>query len=293
MAPLAQRPDLDDLEPWDLPEPPRSALRRAPWWAWIVVGGIVIILGMVFAGQYNADRFYLECSGSSAEGHRGRSFPPWGHSAIKDARYRSVPLGADAQCQSQEMGGEDELQSALLQLTLTELKRLTLLSGEEELSTARRLVGQGFMLARGEKKARKKLEALRAALDFQQGQVVMRELQTTLLRARRLFQQVKVHQTPHTKEVDAWIKLVDLLLAKLRLRLAGDPTTPSPTPVPPPTRVGPKPVAPSKAPATPDPPAVRVDAAAPLPTPPSMTPPPRRVEPPAPDAGVSSGGILL
>jgi len=287
VAPLDDYPPLDDgeLDELDLPAPPRSPLRRPPWWA--VLGGLCLVGAVVLAlvGEYNTERYYLVCAGKKAAAHQGRGFPwPFGHQPMVGSQYSAVPLGSDAQCQTQEVDSEEELQSALLSLVLAEAQRLSLLHRASDLRSARRLVNQGFLLARNAKKQRARLVTLRAALDFQQGRVAMRELESALQSARRLFTSAKAHKTGHGKEVQAWIGLVDHLLDRLRRRLAGDPQAHAPVQVvPTPSGSG------MTGPASPG-----TDAGAPVVVPPPKRPPPRPA--PAlvkPDAGVAGGGILL
>jgi hypothetical protein len=106
-------PQDDDLA--DLPEPPR--FRRPPWW--VLVGGLVLLLIVSSAlyGEFNTERYFLVCSGSRVEAHRGRGFPwPFGHQPMLGSQYRPVALGGDAQCQTQEVDSEAELRHALLKL---------------------------------------------------------------------------------------------------------------------------------------------------------------------------------
>jgi hypothetical protein len=116
----------------------------------------------------------------------------------------------------------------------------------------------------------------------------MRELESTLGEARRLFTKARSQSKRYDKEAAAWIQLLDHMLDRLRRRIAGDPQ--------PPERVG----------ASPTPMARGAMSAPPRPVPPvsgsgapdAMKPgtdtPPRRATPQAPpDAGVSGGGILL
>jgi len=280
----------DDLD--DLPEPPR--FRWPPWWA--IAGGLIllVVVSLVLYGELNTERYFLVCSGSRAEAHRGRGFPwPFGHEAMVGSQYRAVPLGGDAQCQTQELDSEAELQHSLLKLLIVEAERLSHKTRSADLARARQMIGQGFGLARNYKKERRQLEVLRATLDFQRARVVMRELETTLGEARRLFSRAQGQSKPYRKESAAWIRVLDRMLVLLRRRIAGDPEQPR--------RVGapPAPVKPGAMSATPDRPVVpaprRVspDAMGSSATP---NPPPRRVSPTPgalPDAGVSGGGILL
>lgn len=276
----------DDLA--DLPEPPR--FRRPPWW--VLLGGLILVLIVSSAlyGEFNTERYFLVCSGSRAEAHRGRGFPwPFGHQAMVGAQYRAVPLGGDAQCQTQELDSEAELRHGLLKLVLVEAERLSHRTRSADLARARRMINQGALLAKNYKKERARLAALRATLDFQQARVVMRELETTLDEARRLFTKAKGQSKQHATEAAAWIRLLDRMLDQLRRRIAGDPV--------PPRRVGEAPTPTPARPAgmTPSGPRPTVSGA---PTPDPMksdpTAPPRRATPqPPPDAGVPGGGILL
>ncbi|MFH2007442.1 MAG: hypothetical protein ABI333_12730 [bacterium] len=289
VAPLDDYPPPDDgdLDELDLPAPPRSPLRRPPWWA--VLGGVLLVgvVVLVLLGEYNTERYYLVCDGKKAAAHRGRGFPwPFGHQPMVGSQYRAVPLDADAQCQTQELDNEGELQSALLSLVITEAQRLSLLHRASDLGAARLLVNQGFLLAPNAKKQRALLVTIRAALDFQQGRVAMRELESALQSARRLFVSAKGHKTRHGKEAEAWIGLVDHLLDRLRRRLAGDPQAHAPV------RVAPGPPRSSLfVPASPG-----VDGGVPVVVPLPMRPTPRPAPAPVlvkPDAGVAGGGILL
>lgn len=280
--------DLADDDLADLPEPPR--FRRPPWWG--LVGGLLLLLIVSFAlyGEWNTERFFLVCSGSRAEAHRGRGFPwPFGHRAMIGSQYRPVALGGDTQCQTQELDSEAELRHALLKLLLVQAERLSHKTRSGELAKARQMISQGFLLARNYKKERRRLESLRATLDFQRARVVMRELETTLGEARRLFSKVRRQSKRHDKEAVAWIRLLDRMLVLLRRRVAGDPEPPKRVGAPP---ASVSPGAMSRVPTRPVPPVS--GSLAPDAMKPSSDPPPRRVSPQAPpDAGVSGGGILL
>jgi len=280
--------DFEDDDLADLPEPPR--FRRPPWW--VMVGGLVLVLIVSSAlyGEFNTERYFLVCKGSRAEAHRGRGFPwPFGHQAMVGSQYRPVALGGDAQCQTQELDSEAEVRHALLKLLLVETERLSHKTRSDDLAKARQMINQGFGLARNYKKERRHLESLRASLDFAQARVVMRELETTLGEARRLFIKARRQSKRHDKEAKAWIRLVDRMVDQLRRRIAGDPQPPVRVGAP---RAAGSPGVMSRAPPRPDP---SVPGSGP---PDAMRPgpvaPPRRASPLAPpDAGVSGGGILL
>jgi len=274
----------DDLA--DLPEPPR--FRRPPWWALVAGFVLVLIVSSALYGEFNTERYFLVCSGSDAEAHRGRGFPwPFGHQRLVGSQYRPLSLGGDTQCQTQELDSESELRHALLRLLLTEAERLAHKTRSGDLARARRLVNQGALLAKNHKKERQRLEALRAVLDFAQARGVMRELETTLGDARRLFTKAR-RRKQHDKEAAAWIGLLDRMLDQLRRRAAGDPQ--------PPQRVGAPPAAgsvggnspPPSRPVVPQPGKGTPDAKRP-----GSQAPPRTVPLAAPDAGVAGGGILL
>ncbi len=286
---LDDRDDFDDRDDLsDLPDPPR--FRRPPWW--MLLGGLILLLivSSVLYGEFNTERYYLVCSGSKAEAHQGRGFPwPFGHQAMVGSQYRSIPLGGDAQCQTQELDSEAELQHALLKLLLVEAQRLSHKTRSGDLAKARQMINQGFGFAQNYKKERLQLEGLRATLDFQRARVVMRELETTLGEARRLFTRARRQSKQHDKEGKAWILVLDRMSILLRRRIAGDPVAPKRVGAPPavvnPTAMSPEPARPM-APVS--------GSGAPDGMKPTESTEPRRVSPQAPvDAGVSGGGILL
>ncbi len=300
MASLDELSGLSDEELAELPDLPPSPLRRPPWWALLGILILVAVVVFVLLGEYNGSRYFLVCEGSAAEAHQGRGFPwPFGHKALSGPQYRAVPLGPETQCEAQELASEHELQRSLLQLVLAEVKRRRHVDELEELEEARRLVTQGLVLARGDKKARRRLESQRGALDLREGQLRLGDVRKSLLQIRRLFARArkraeKQGQGVSVDEVDRVLGLVDHLLERIKKGRAPPPPRP-PTrvavpssPSPPLPRPGTAPDATGSSDATVDagaPPARRV-----APTPDAR---PQPAIPLAPDASVSGGGILL
>ena len=290
VASLDDLADLADSELVDLPDPPPSVLRRLPWWAVLGALFLVLVVALVIVGEVDGQRYYLVCRGNAAEAHQGRSFPwPFGHSALGGPLYRPVPLHEEAQCEPQELDSEDQLQQSLLALLYAEAERRRTVTKLAELRLARRLLTQGFGLARGDKTWVGRLQALGAHFDLKEGIFLLREMETSLVEARRLLFRARhprdAAKAGTTEDPELWIALVDHLLDRLRAGRAPSPREEIPLPVPIPSRDA---TAPTSAPRAPASSPGLVPPPVPLPE-----EPPRPAIPLLPDAGVKGGGILL
>jgi hypothetical protein len=116
---------------------PRSRL-------WMVAAALAIVLGgaitaMILVGRSNSERFVLSCESDRVVIQQGRSFPPWGESAIEGAEWKPFKIPPEAPCSRFETENKAEL-AARFEKMLEE-RATKLVGGRGGTSTAITAVG--------------------------------------------------------------------------------------------------------------------------------------------------------
>jgi hypothetical protein len=255
----------------------------------ILVG--LTITALIFLGRANSSRYLLACTSDHVAAEQGRAFPPWGSHPLSSAEWHAIALPANAACKPRETDEPTELARWYYDIlvdrassTLTSRELLdsiphagaaaTSSTPQNPLDVVGAQLEQALLLARifDGSDQRKDVERLQGDLEYWRATVRLRDASQTLLDAAKQFDDAAARRPRHVSDASAWATFVR--------RLAGD------------LHAGPN-GAPAVSPAMPAEPHTPVPTGSELP----VEPPPAgsavAPTPPAPDAGVPSGGVLL
>lgn len=282
-----QRVPSEPVDDDGLPDEKRFSRKTIVISALAIAGGIGIS-ALVLLGRVNAERYKLNCTTTQAIAEQGRSFPPWGYRALPGAEWRPIALPASAQCKSQEVDSASQLEALFLDLLLERTsatlgaKNLleapaTIVDGKQQpgpLDLATLQLEQALLLSRSPERGdqRKNVERLQGDVLYWRASLRLRDATAAMNEASRQFDQAALARPMHVSDAGSWAQFLRRLTEELA---AGPNGVPAGFP-PPPTAVGP--------------------TGAPTGTALPVEPPPATgsdTPPPAPDAGVPTGGVLL
>lgn len=267
-------PDEDD----DHPRPPRNRRTMAIAAGSILVG--LLIATLVFLGRANASRYLITCSTDHASAEQGRSFPPWGSHPLAGPEWKPIALPGNAECTARETDDPDELGrwylAILIDRASTTLGAKDLLepppAGQvAPLEAAAAQLDQALLLARPPERRdeRKDIERLQGDVAYWRAMARLRDASAALADAAKRFDTASAARPRHVADASSWAGFVRKLADELAAGPNGEHA----------------PAAPPQAPA--EPPHEPAPAGSALPVEPPAA------APPAPDAGVASGGVLL
>ncbi len=256
----------------------------------IAAGSVLVGLtaaALVFLGRSNAERFMITCAADHVSAEQGRGFPPWGSHPLGGPEWKAIALPTNAECKPRETDDVDELGKwyldALLERANLALTGKNLLESiptggattPNPLDIVAAQLDQALLLARSpdRRDQRKEIERLQGDVQYWRASARLREATVIVLDAAKQFETAAAQRPRHAADADAWATF----LKKTADQLRGGPNAPVAAAQP--TAEEPHPTAPMGG-------ALPVEAAPPEAG--SATAPP-----PAPDAGVPTGGVLL
>jgi hypothetical protein len=279
------RPKRRKTAPLDDDGLARSSNRKT-----IVIAGLAIVLGLgiaalVFLGRANAQRYVIACTTDHVSAEQGRGFPPWGTKPLVGAEWKAIALPANAECTPRETDDRSELEGWYLDLlvdrasaTLTSKNLLDPVPAGKAnpLDVAAEQLEQALLLSRApeHRDQRKEVERLLGDVQYWRASLRLRDAAAGLAEAARQFDAAAAQRPRHVTDAAAWATFLRKLVDDLHAGPNGAPTTPA--------AAGPMP-APGDRPSAPMGTALPVEPA------PNANEPP----PPAPDAGLPTGGVLL
>jgi hypothetical protein len=280
------QPRRDDGDDDDGLGPPRN--RRT-----MVIATLSIVVGLgiatlVFLGRANAQRYVLSCDSAHAVAEQGRGFPPWGSRPMHGPEWAPIALPANAECQPRETDDINEIGKWYLELLLDRanvtLTARDLLDSVASQSTANPLdlvgaqLDQALLLARDPERRdqRKDITRLQGDVAYWRAAARLRDASTVLIDAAKQFDTANQQHPRHATDAAAWSTFLHHLADELH---AGP--------------NGAAPIAPSTATNAAVTGTTPVPVGTALPVEPDSGSGGSAVPPPAPDAGIPSGGVLL
>jgi hypothetical protein len=276
-APRAPTDDGDDGDR----DKPRS--RKA-----MVVGALALVVGagitaVVLLGRVNSARYIVACEADRVVVQQGRSFPPWGESALDGAEWRPLKIPPEAPCATRET--EDKAELAGWYGKMLEDQATTLLTAREvnKVDEAEADLKQALLVARslGTDDARidtrERIERLLGDVAYWRASARLRTAAEALADAAKQFDAAALQKPRYVTDAAAWATYVRKLVDDLHVGPAGVNAAVFP-PSPPSSE---RPSAPPGV-ALPVEPDAGSGSAVPEPEP-----------TPAPDAGLPTGGVLL
>ena len=278
----AQTPPPVDIEDFD-EDGGGGGKRRSRKLIVVSILSLVVGLGIaavVFLGRANSAWFYLSCEPDKLVAERGRSFPPWGESALDGKQWTPIKIPPEAECIPLETEDEEELASQFR--TMLVKRASVLLTAKEVTKTdeANALLEQALLHARANtdaaRNARTDIQRLLGDVAYWRASLQMRDAAKTLLEAAKKFDAAAQQRPRHVTDASAWADYVRKVVGELEAGPSGSSQAAFP-PAPPPSE--PRPPAPPGValPVEPDKAGSASEPAAPI----------------TPDAGLPTGGVLL
>jgi hypothetical protein len=249
----------------------------------IAVAVIALVVGLgvaalVFLGRANSAWFYISCEPDKIVAQQGRSFPPWGESALGGKQWAAIKIPPEAECIPLETESEDELSD---QFRAMLVKRASVLLTAKEVTKtgeAKAFLEQALLLARSNtdtaRNAKAEIQRLLGDVAYWGASLKMRDASKALLEAAKDFDAAAQQRPRHVTDASAWAEYVRKVVGELESGPSGTSQTFPPTP--PPTE-----------PRTQAPPGVA------LPVEPGQGSASEAPQPTPPDAGLPTGGVLL
>ncbi len=286
----------------------------------------VIVAGVVFLGRQNQQRYHLVCGEDDITAAQGRSFPPWGQSALEGKAWQAIPRPLDAPCENRVFDSREGLARSFGETLVARAEawvnaredgagRERLAEVQAQLDQAQRVLRELRDPRAGLPELSGKLERLRGDLDYWQARDRIDTAMAELARAAQHLDSAVAHDPHHNREnALMWQRVVARLQAELGRSTPGavPGAVPAPDSVPAPETGPAEPGAaagtalPTETPVQPgtdspsDPPVDSLDPAAgppsdagpaSAPSVPGATMP--ADPPPPPDAGVAGRGLLI
>jgi hypothetical protein len=243
----------------------------------VVMGGGIAAL--VLLGKVNSARYYIACEEDQVVVEQGRSFPPWGSSAIDGAEWKPLKIPPETACHPRETEDRTELAAWYLKM-LTDFadkqlsaREITKVDDAEAALKQALLVTRSLRTDEDAKNARGDIDRLLGDVVYWRASARLKGASEALADAAKQFDAAATARPQHFKDAAEWAKYTRTVIEQLRAGPGGVPAVAFP-PAPP----GERPTAPNGValPIEPE----GSGAASPEP-------------PPAPDAGVPTGGVLL
>ncbi|HSK00020.1 MAG TPA: hypothetical protein VK932_02220 [Kofleriaceae bacterium] len=264
-------------------DPPRR--RKA---VLVVAGTLFVGAGLatlVVLGKLNAGRYAVSCEARQVIAEQGRSFPPWGMSRLGGDAWKPIPIPPSFQCVGRSTDDPAELGDAYRKMLVERAEALLTAKEPKQLEEAAGMLEQALLHARGDspphRAGREAIQRMLGDVGYGRASAALEEALTELAGAAKQFEAAAGQRPRFASDADAWAAHVRKLIDALRAGPDGaEAQAASPVPAPAPARSPDRPPAPPGV-ALPVEPAATGSAG-------SAEPPP-----PAPDAGVPSGGVLL
>ena len=275
-------------------ERPRSKL-------WMLAAALAVVLGgtittMVLVGRSNSERFLIACEADRVVLLQGRSFPPWGESSLDGAEWKPLKIPAEAPCAPFETNSKAELAARFEKMLEERATKLvggrggtstpTSASGPEDpvakVDEAEAALKQALLVARwlasdnDRITKREDLERLLGDVTYWRASARLRAAADALTDAAKQFDTAALQKPRTNTDAEGWAMHARRLADELRAGPGGEKGAVAFPPMPPsetPTSTAPLGVA--------------------LPVEPPKEGSAAEPAPPAPDAGVPTGGVLL
>lgn len=237
------------------------------------------IAALVFVGKVNSARYVIECEAERVVVEQGRSFPPWGTSSMDGPEWAPLKIPPEAACHPQETEDKTELASWYLKVLIDQATKLLTAREVTKVDDAEAALKQALLVSRSlrtdddAKNARAEIDRLLGDVVYWRASARLKAASETLTEAANQFDTAASQRPAHFTDAAEWAHFSRRLIEQLRAGPAGvvpgtfPPLPPGERPLAPPGTA--LPVEPDQGSAASEPP------------------------PPAPDAGVPTGGVLL
>ena len=242
------------------------------------------IAALVFLGKANSARYVIACEADRVVVQHGRSFPPWGTTALDGPEWQPIKIPPEASCHPRETEDDAELAGWYLRILVDQATQLLTAREVTKVDEANAALQQALLVTRrlktegDAKDARGEIDRLLGDVAYWRASARLRSAADTLADAAKQFDAAAAQRPAHFTDAAAWAGYARKLMDDLRAGPAGAATTTFP-PLPPPER----PTAPPGTALPVEPERGSGDGSAEAAPPPPVTP----------DAGVPSGGVLL
>jgi hypothetical protein len=261
--------DTDD----DDGEPKPSGSRAVLFVALALIVGVGVVT-LIVLGLSNSDRYFITCEPDKVVAEQGRTFPPWGSRALSGPEWKPITLSPTAECKPMRLDDQQALAKEFLDRLVKHASSLLEAREVTKVDLASEQLAQALLLARSpdSSDARKDIERLLGDVDYWRASAKLRDAATALGDAAKQFETASAQNPRHVRNAQAWATHIKRVVDELHAGPDGAPSalpalpsqgTPEHSPAPPGTAL---PVEPDRA---------------------------TEIAPPAPDAGVPTGGVLM
>ncbi len=242
----------------------------------VTVGGG--IAAFVLLGKANSARYVIACEEDRVVVEQGRSFPPWGTSSLDGAEWKPLKISSETACHPRETEDRAELAGWYLTM-LTDFadkqlsaREITKVDDAEAALKQAQLVTRALRTDEDAKNARGDIDRLLGDVVYWRASARLKTASEALTDAAKQFDAAATARPQHFKDAAEWAKHTRTVIDQLR----GGPAGITPAAL--------SPALPTERPTAPNGVALPIE-----PEGSGEAEPP----PPAPDAGVHSGGVLL
>jgi len=247
---------------------------------WVVAGAIVVgitIVTLIFLGRENGSHYYVQCDADRIVATRGRSFPPWGTTALSGAEWKTIAIAPNDECTALDTDSLATVEDYFLKVLMRQASALLQAREVTKPDVAAEQLNQALLLARSEARRpqRRDIERLLGDVEYWRASAHLKEASAALLEASKQFDAAAAQQPRHVADAASWAKYIRRLVDELHAGPdAKSPTTSS-----------------ASDPAEPASPRGAAPTGTALPVSPGST----RTAPAAapPDAGTPGGGVLM
>lgn len=275
-----ERDDDDDTDDDGRPRRRRAAL---------VLGGVLAvgagIAALAIVGSVKSGRYYIHCDTKTVTAAQGRSFPPWGTSRLSGDEWKPIPIPPSFQCTALETDDPAELGDAYRRMLVERSEALLTAKDKDaaQLDAVAGMLEQALLHARSDsephKVSRQAIQRMLGDVGYWRASARLQQATTELADAAKQFEAAAGQLPRFVSDANAWAAHVRRLVEELRAGPSGAKAA-SELQLPLPAAA----TAPDRPPAP---------AGVALPIEPAGSAAGSAEPPPAPDAGVPSGGVLL
>ncbi len=271
-------PPFDDGDGADGDDAPKRSRKT------MVVAALSVVMGsgiaaLVLLGKVNSANYALACESDQVVVEQGRSFPPWGTSALDGAEWKPLKIPPETPCHPQETEDRAELAQWYLKMLTAQATKLLGAREITKVDDAEAVLNQALLVSRelrtdgDAKDARADIDRLLGDVVYWRASAKLRSASETLDEAAKQFDVASKKNPAHFTDAAEWGTYTRKLMDQLKAGPGGIPAATFP-PVPPTER----PTAPSGVALPIEPDGSGAGSSEPI---------------AAPDAGVPSGGVLL
>lgn len=245
------------------------------------VGALTILMGggitaLVLLGKANAERYYLTCESDQVVVEQGRSFPPWGSSALDGPEWKPLKIPPETVCVPQSTKNHAELAGWYFAMLKNFADKQLATHDITKLDEAEGVLKQALLVTRSmtdqaAKDSRRDIDRLFGDVAYGRASVRVKAAADSLAEATKQFEAAVLANPAHTEDADAWKRHTQRVVDELRAGPVGVKAEPLAPNVP-----SQRPTAPL---GTAQPVEPEGSGSAPAPV--------------APDAGVSGGGVMI